>query len=129
MRFNVLVVIAIVLLSLSTVAAQETTESFEGYIGYMHGIRANAVKGEVIFQRDDAKYPVETGLKLEKGDFIRTATNAYAELLLQPGNYLRVAGDTELQIVNDEHDRMRLKLNRGTVSIEILSRENLNSFF
>jgi len=129
MRFNVLVVIAIVLLSLSTVAAQETTESFEGYIGYMHGIRANAVKGEVIFQRDDAKYPVETGLKFEKGDFIRTATNAYAELLLQPGNYLRVAGDTDLQIVNDEHDRMRLKLNRGAISIEILSRENLNSFY
>jgi hypothetical protein len=129
MRFKVLVVIAIVLLSLSTIAAQETAESFEGYIGYMHGIRANAVKGDVIFQRDDAKYPVETGLKFEKGDFIRTASNAYAELLLQPGNYLRVADDTELQIVNDEHDRMRLKLTRGAISIEILSRENLDSFY
>ena len=129
MRFNVLVVIAIVLLTLGTVAAQEPAESFEGYIGYMHGIRANAVKGEVIFQRDDAKYPVESGIKFEKGDFIRTASNAYAELLLQPGNYLRVAGDTELQIVNDEHDRMRLKLNRGTISLEILSRENLGSFY
>ncbi len=129
MRFNLLVVIAIVLLSLRTIAAQEPAESFEGYIGYMHGIRANAVKGEVIFQREDAKYPVETGLKFEKGDFIRTATNAYAELLLQPGNYLRVAGDTELQFINDEHDRMRLKLNRGTISFEILSRENLNSFY
>jgi hypothetical protein len=49
--------------------------------------------------------------------------------LLQPGNYLRVAGDTELQIINDEHDRMRLKLNRGTVTIEILSKENLGSFY
>ena len=129
MRFNLLVVIAIVLFSFGTIAAQEPAESFEGYIGYMHGIRANAVKGDVIFQREDAKYPVEAGLKFEKGDFIRTAGNAYAELLLQPGNYLRVAGDTELQIVNDEHDRMRLKLNRGTISIEILSRENLNSFY
>src|SRR6185503_4619539 len=129
MRFNLLVVIAIVLFSFGTIAAQEPTESFEGYLGYMHGIRANAVKGDVIFQRDDARYPVEAGLKFEKGDFIRTAGNAYAELLLQPGNYLRVAGDTELQIVNDEHDRMRLKLNRGTISIEILSRENLNSLY
>ena len=129
MRFNVLVVIAIVLLSLGTITAQDQAESFEGYIGYMHGIRANAVKGEVIFQREGAKYPVEAGLKFEKGDFIRTSSNAYAELLLQPGNYLRVASDTELQIINDEHDRMRLQLNRGTVSLEILSRENLNSFY
>src|SRR6185503_18354891 len=34
-----------------------------------------------------------------------------------------------LQIINDEHDRMRLKLNRGTISIEILSRENIGGFY
>ena len=126
MRFNVLVVIAIVLLTLRTIAAQEPEESFEGF---MHGIRANAVKGDVNYRRNDAVFPFEPGLKLEKGDLIKTTSNAYAELLLQPGNYLRIAGDTELQIVNDEHDRMRLKLNRGTISLEILSRENLGSFF
>ncbi len=123
MRFNLLVVI--VLLSFTTIAAQEG-ESVEGF---MHGIRANAVKGDAVYQREDAKFPLEPGLKLEKGDFIKTASNSYTELLLQPGNYLRVAADTEIQIINDEHDRMRLKLNRGTVSFEILSRENLNSFF
>jgi hypothetical protein len=42
---------------------------------------------------------------------------------------LRAAGDTELQIVNDQHDRMKFKLNRGTVSFEILSRENLGGFY
>ncbi|HEU4869773.1 MAG TPA: hypothetical protein VFT08_02830 [Pyrinomonadaceae bacterium] len=126
MRFNVLVVIAIALISLRTIAAQEPEESLEGF---MHGIRPNAVKGDVFYQRNDAVFPVEPGLRLEKGDLIKTSSNAYAELLLQPGNYLRIAGDTELQIINDEHDRMRLKLNRGTISLEILSRENLGSFF
>ena len=125
MRFNVLVVIAVVLLSFGTIAAQEG-ESFEGF---MHSIRANAVKGDVNYQRNDANFPLEPGLKLEKGDVIKTAPNAYAELLLQPGNYLRVAGDTELQIINDEHDRMRLKLNRGSANFEILSKENLGSFY
>lgn len=123
MRFNLLVVI--VLLSFTTIAAQEG-ESVEGF---MHGIRANAVVGDAVYQRDDAKFPLEPGLKLDKGDFVKTASNSYTELLLQPGNYLRVAADTEIQIINDEHDRMRLKLNRGTVSFEILSRENLSSFF
>jgi hypothetical protein len=124
MRFNLLVVI--VLLSFRTIAAQEPGQTFEGF---MEGIRANAVKGDAVYQREDAKFPLEPGLKLDKGDFIKTGPNAYAELLLQPGNYLRVAGDTEIQIINDEHDRMRLKLNRGTINIEILSRENLGGFY
>jgi hypothetical protein len=117
--------VPIVLSSFSIIAAQED----QGFEGFMHGIRANAVNGDVNYRRNDAKFPLEPGLKLEKGDFIETSPNAHAELLLQPGNYLRVAGDTELQIINDEHDRMRLKLNRGTVTIEILSKENLGSFY
>ena len=126
MRFNLVVVIAVVLSSFGTIAAQEPEEAFEGF---MHGVRVNLVQGAVVYQREDAKFPLEPGLKLEKGDFIKTAPNAYAELLLQPGNYLRVAADTELQVINDEHDRMRLKLNRGAISVEILSRENVGGFY
>ena len=120
----IVVLIIIVLIFFRIIAAQEPEGSFEGF---MHGIRANAVKGDATYQHDDAQFPLEPGLKLAAGDFIRTARNGYAELLLQPGNYLRVAGDTELQIINDEHDRMRLKLNRGSINLEILSRENLTS--
>ena len=122
----IVVLITIVLFSLRPIAAQQLEDTFEGY---MHGIRSNAVKGEVIFQREGAKYPLDAGLKFEKGDFIKTSPNACAELLLQPGNYLRLGGDSEIQLINDEHDRMRLQLNRGTISVEILSRENINSFY
>ncbi len=114
------------LLTLCTVAAQERDETFKGFL---HGIRSNAVKSDVVYQRDGGTFPLEPGLQLEAGDVIRTMPNAYAELLLQPGNYLRLAADTELQIVNDQHDRMRLKLNRGTISLEILSKENLGNFY
>ena len=119
-------VLVTILLSLGTATAQDQEESYEGF---MHGIRANAVKGEAVYERKDGKFPLEPGLKLEAGDLIRTAPGAFAELLLQPGNYLRTGADTELQIINDEHDRMKFKLIRGTVSLEILSRENFNSFF
>src|SRR5262245_36102724 len=120
------IVIAIMLLSLCTVAAQESTETFTGFV---QGIRPNAVKGDAVYQRDNGTFPLESGLKLEDGDVIKTPSNAYAELLLQPGNYLRLAADTELQIVNDQHDRMRFKLNRGTISLEILSKEDVGGFF
>ena len=96
--------------------------SFEGF---MSGIRANAVKGQVVFQRQDGKFPLESGLTLEEGDFIRSE-NGYAELLLQPGNYLRVGGGTEFQIFSEQYDKMRLKLNDGTINLELLSRETSN---
>lgn len=100
--------------------AQQLPDAVEGFVS---GIKANAIKGDVIYQREDAKFPVESGLKLEQGDFIRSAAGAYAELLLQPGNLLRVAGETECQIVSDQHDKMRLKLNNGSITLELLSRE------
>ena len=100
-------------------------ESFEGFIS---GIRANAVKGEVVYRRGDAKFNLEAGHKLEEGDFIKTESNSYAELLLQPGSYLRVGGDSELQIFSDQHDKMRFKLKRGSISLEVLSKEGEGSF-
>src|SRR5215208_222738 len=115
-RLPVLPIVIVLSLLLVNVSAQEQ-ESFEGFI---NGIRANAVTGVVIFQRTDGKFPLEQGIKFEVGDFVRTASNGYAELLLQPGNYLRVGGDSECQILSDQHDKMRFKLNQGSISIEIL---------
>jgi hypothetical protein len=100
-------------------------ETFEGFIS---GIRANAVKGEVFYQRGDGKFNLEAGHKLEEGDFIKTGPDSYAELLLQPGNYLRIGADTECQIFSDPRDKMRFKLNRGAISVEILSKESEGSF-
>lgn len=101
-------------------------ESFEGF---MLGIRANAVKGEVVLQRQDAKFDVEAGLKLEAGDVVRSGVNSFAEILLQPGNYLRVGSETECQILSDQHDKMRFKVNRGAISIEILAHDGFSNFY
>src|SRR6185503_3348476 len=102
--------VVVVLLAFLTVNGQD--ESVEGFIS---GIRPNAVKGEVFYQRGDGKFPLESGLRLEQGDFIRSGKGSYAELLLQPGNFLRVGADTELNLFCDEHDKMRLKLTQGTI--------------
>ena len=119
-----LALVAISLLAFSTTGQQQ--ETFEGFV---NGIRPNAVKGKVLYQRDDGKFDLEPGLRLQEGDFVKTASDSYAELLLQPGNYLRVAGDSELQIFSDPYDKMRLKLNQGSISLEILAREGENSSY
>ena len=122
MLYRLCVICGLIFLSCSLANAQrvEKVESFEGF---MTGIRANAVNGEVFYQRNDAKFPLESSLKLEQGDFIRSRAGGYAELLLQPGNYLRVGGETECQLFSDQHDKMRLKLDHGSLIIELLSRE------
>jgi hypothetical protein len=96
----------------------------ESYEGFINGLRANAVKGQVAYHRKDGKFDLEPGLKLEEGDFIKTGTDSYAELLLHPGNYLRIGGDSDFQIFTEAHDKMRLKLNQGTINLEILARED-----
>lgn len=94
-----------------------------GFEGFMAGIRANAVKGEVVYQRNNGTFPLESGMRLEEGDFIRSSKDSYAELLLQPGNYLRLGGDTKFHIFSEQHEKMRLLLNDGSLIIELLSRE------
>ncbi len=117
---SLLIVIALALIISTVPTSAVRQESFEGFIA---GVRANAVKGGVLYQRGDGKFDLEPGLKLQDGDFIKSSANSYAELLLQPGNYLRVGGETEFQIVSDQHDRMRFKLNDGAMTFEILSRD------
>jgi hypothetical protein len=105
------------------IANGQGVEKVESFDGFVTGIRANAVYGEVFYQRNEGKFSLEPSLRLEQGDFIRSSAGAYAELLLQPGNYLRVGAETECQLFSDQHDKMRLKLNRGALIIELLSRE------
>src|SRR5437763_8679488 len=106
-------------LSLAIPISAQQQESLSGFI---YGIRANAVKGEVLYQRDNAKFDLEAGLKLQEGDVIKSSREAYAELLLQPGNFLRIGGETECRIFSDQHDKTRFQLDHGTISLEILSK-------
>ena len=116
MRFILLMVLFI-----NTVpTSAQRQASFEAF---MTGVRPNAIKGDVWYQRGEGKFELEPGLKLEEGDFIKSSANSYAELLLQPGNYLRVGGETECQIFSAQHEKMRFKLNKGTISLEVLSSE------
>ena len=122
------IVILIGLLSLTGSTQSATGQRHESFEGFVSGIRANAVKGEVFYQRD-GKFNLEAGHKLQEGDFIKTESDSYAELLLQPGNYLRVGAESEIQIFSDPNDKMRLKLNHGSISLEILSKDGEGSFF
>src|ERR1700741_707954 len=119
----------ILLLLLACSAKGLRAQVVNGFEGFVSGIRSNAVQGPVIYQRGEGKFNLEPGLRLDEGDVVHTGVNGFAELLLQPGNYLRLNSDTECQIFSDQHDKIRIKLNRGTANIEILARDGSANWF
>lgn len=110
---------------------QEQEKELDNIPAVLSGVRANAVHGGVVYVRENAKFDLEGGHELKQGDVIRTAANGRAELLLQPGNLLRIGPDTECQFVDDRYDRMKLLLNKGSVSFELLKNdwEDSSDFF
>jgi hypothetical protein len=83
----------------------------------------NYVEGKPLVFRDD---PAE-GTKLvarnqlTPGESVQTNEGDRAEILLSPGSYLRVAGNSRLDVVKAEFDDMQFKLDRGTAILESAS--------
>ena len=125
----------LLLLTLATlvahITAQEPEEPLENVPAVLSGLRANVVEGDVAYVRENAKFTVEPNFELKQADAIRTASNARVELLLQPGNFLRVGADTDCQFVSDHYDRLKLLLNKGSLTFELLKNdwEDTSDFF
>jgi hypothetical protein len=125
----------LLLLTLATLVvhttAQEQEEQIENVPAILSGLRANVVEGDVAYVRENAKFEIEPTFELKQADAIRTGANARAELLLQPGNLLRVGPDTDCQFVDDRYDHLKLLLKKGSLTFELLKNdwEDTSDFF
>lgn len=83
-----------------------------GGINAVTGQAAMHVKGEADWQQlmitDD----------LEAGDRVRTAMDGRVEILLNPGSYLRLGGDSEVELANNSLANLEVRLLRGTAIVE-----------
>ena len=61
------------------------------------------------------------GYRIKAGGNLRTNGNSRAELLLSPGTYLRVAEDSEIEVMGTTYRGMRFRVVQGTVIIESAS--------
>ena len=62
---------------------------------------------------------------LDAGDRVRTANDGRVEILLNPGSYLRVGGDSEVELSNNTLDNLELRLLRGTAIVEATGADGL----
>jgi FecR protein len=62
---------------------------------------------------------------LNAGDRVRTASDGRVEILLNPGSYLRVGGNSEVELSNNSLENLELKLIRGTAIVEAAGADGL----
>jgi FecR protein len=62
---------------------------------------------------------------LNAGDRVRTAFDGRVEILLNPGSYLRVGGDSELELSNNTLANLEVRLLRGTAIVEATGADGL----
>ena len=79
----------------------------------------NAVTGRVMVARAGQAPQLLSGQDdLVSGDVVTTGANSQAEVLLNPGSYLRVAENTEFVMVDNSLDNLLVKLVKGRVIVE-----------
>ena len=62
---------------------------------------------------------------LNEGDRVRTAYDGRVEILLNPGSYLRVGGDSEVELSNNTLANLEVRLLRGTAIVEATGADGL----
>lgn len=124
--FRFLAVSIIGLMLSVTMFAQDRREITSISSVYVISAKAGAVNyvsGEVFnLEKDAKKVALQKGSNIEDGDLVFTETNGRAEILLNPGSYVRLAGNSEFQFVTTslEND-LELKLNRGSAIFEVIA--------
>lgn len=85
----------------------------------------NYIQGSVAVARADGTGgTLMRGDKLEIGDKVTSAAGAKAEVLLNPGSYLRLGSGSEFEFVATELDDLKLKLTKGSAIFEVFATED-----
>jgi hypothetical protein len=82
----------------------------------------NFIQGNVTVLRKNGKsgYLLKTDT-LEIGDKVSTGANGKVEILLNPGSYIRLAGNSEFEFITTSLDDLKLKISRGSAMLEVFA--------
>jgi len=82
----------------------------------------NFIEGKVAVERKQGRSGILLkGDELEVGDRVSTDAGGRAEILLNPGSFVRLAGDSKFEFLTTSLDDLQLKLNGGSAMFEIIT--------
>lgn len=116
-------VAAVLSVSGAAVFAQSSASSVaDRYIITARAGGVNYIEGSVAVARADGKGGLlMRGDRLETGDRVTTSSSARAEVLLNPGSYLRAGGDSEFEFITTDLDDLQIKISKGTAVFEVFA--------
>lgn len=128
MKKNLLNVFAIglIIFSLTALAFAQDNRS-PSSVGNLYVISANAggvnyVEGNVSVKQNNGRNGyLLRGDKLEVGEKVITGADGKAEILLNPGSYLRLAGNSAFEFATTSLDDLQLKLTHGSAMFEVIT--------
>src|SRR5262245_48216385 len=113
-----LVTLASVLLALglsATANAQYLISARAGFVNRIDG-KAQILRAD---SEDGEKGRASLGTQMRDGDRLSTTANSFAEVLLNPGSYLRLNENTEVRAVSTDLTSVRFELIKGSVIAEV----------
>jgi hypothetical protein len=112
-----LFVVAMVVSLPLTAAAQSSRDKF--VISAKAG-GVNAVTGRATMKAHGESEWQQLTIKedLEAGDIVRTASDGRVEMLLNPGSYLRIGENSEVELTDNSLQNLEVRLIRGTAIVE-----------
>src|ERR1041385_3407684 len=110
-------------LTFTLVAEAQNRERF-GISAKAGGV--NAVSGHVMVKREgQSARLLRSHDDLVSGDVVTTGFGGQAEILLNPGTYLRLPGNSEFVLVDSTLHNLLVRLNRGSAVIEATGPDNV----
>jgi len=91
---------------------------------YVISARAGAVnfaEGSVEVNRGGRNSAVRVGEEIEVGERLSTGANGRAEILLNPGSYMRVGANSSLELATTALDDLRIKMYGGSAMFEVFA--------
>ena len=88
----------------------------------------NAITGQAsVYSRGEADWQqLMITDDLDAGDRVRTSYDGRVEILLNPGSYLRVGGNSEIELSNNDLDNLEVRLLRGTAIVEATGADDID---
>jgi len=112
---KIIVALALIV-GLTSIGPAQNREKF-GISAQAGGV--NALTGRVLINRPgQAERELTDQDNLISGDSVTTGAGSSAEILLNPGSYLRLGEDSEFQLVDASLDKLALKLTKGSAIVE-----------
>ncbi len=118
--------VSVVMAMLSILAVAQDSRAVSA-AGSLYVISANAggvnyVEGKVaVAQKSGKSGNLLKGDNIEVGDKVTTGTNGKAEILLNPGSYIRLAENSGFEFNNTSLDDLQVKLTAGSAMFEVIT--------